>query len=58
MAVLMRDENTLRAIPEGGGLRGMVKRRYLNGIFRRCDGFLCIGPDNRRYYEAHGVGKD
>lgn len=53
--VLMRGENTLQAMPDGAGLRGMVKRAYLNRIFRHIGGFLCIGAENRRYYEAHGV---
>lgn len=55
---LMRGENTLAAMPDGAGLRGMVKRHYLKTIFRHCTGFLCIGSDNRRYYAAHGVGDD
>lgn len=53
--VLMRGENTLAAMPDGLGIRGAAKRWYLDGIFKKCSGFLCIGTDNRRYYEAHGV---
>ena len=56
--VLMRGENTLAAMPDGAGLRGMAKRHYLKVIFKHCAGFLCIGSQNRRYYEAHGVGED
>ena len=56
--VLMRGENTSAAMPDGAGLRGMVKRHYLKVIFKHCAGFLCIGSQNRRYYEAHGVGED
>ena len=53
--VLMRGENTDAAMPDGWGLKGMVKRFYLSRIFANCDGFLCIGSNNRRYYEARGV---
>ena len=53
--VLMRGENTLAAMPDGGGLRGMFKRTYLRWIFYRCAAFLCIGTDNRNYYRAHGI---
>ena len=53
--VLMRGENTLNAMPDGPHLRGVLKRAYLNWIFRHCRGFLCIGSDNRAYYAAHGV---
>ena len=55
---LMRGENTLAAMPDGWGPRGVVKRLYLQRIFARCAGFLCIGSDNRRYYESHGIGSD
>lgn len=55
--VLMRGENTDAAMPDGAGLRGMVKRHYLKQIFRHCRGFLCIGADNRRYYQNHGVAE-
>ncbi len=53
--VLMRGENTMVAMPDGAGLRGMVKRHYLKSIFKHCAGFLCIGTENRRYFEAHGI---
>ena len=53
--VLMRGENTLAAMPDGNGLRGVLKRTYLRWIFYRCWAFLCIGSDNRDYYRAHGV---
>jgi glycosyltransferase involved in cell wall biosynthesis len=56
--VLMRGENTLAAMPDGAGLRGMAKRHYLKVIFKHCAGFLCIGSQNRRYYEEHGVADD
>jgi glycosyltransferase involved in cell wall biosynthesis len=55
---LMRGENTAAAMPDGSGLRGMVKRHYLRTIFRLCSGFLCIGADNRRYYAERGVGAE
>lgn len=53
--VLMRGENTLAAMPDGAGLRGLVKRRYLDWIFARCAAFLYIGTANRDYYRVHGV---
>ena len=53
--VLMRGENTSIAMPDGSGLRGFIKKQYLNSIFSHCDGFLCVGQDNRRYYKEHGV---
>ena len=56
--VLMRGENTLAAMPDGAGLRGWLKRRYLDWIFTRCSGFLCIGSANREYYRTHGVRDD
>jgi len=52
---LMRGENTRAAMPDGGGIRGALKRIYLRWMFYRCWGFLCIGSDNRDYYRAHGV---
>jgi len=52
---LMRGENTLAAMPDGAGLRGMVKRHYLKKIFRDCAGFLCIGTENRAYYARFGI---
>ena len=52
---LMRGENTLIAMPKGRGLRSFLKRQYLKRIFRYCSGFLCIGTDNRHYYESHGI---
>ena len=55
---LMRGENTLAAMPDGAGLRGLVKRHYLKTIFKLCSGFLCIGSDNRAYYETHGVSAE
>ncbi len=55
---LMRGENTAAAMPDGAGLRGMVKRHYLRTIFRLCSGFLCIGADNRRYYAERGVADE
>jgi glycosyltransferase involved in cell wall biosynthesis len=58
MPTLMRGENTAAAMPDGAGLRGMVKRHYLRTIFRLCSGFLCIGADNRRYYAERGIGAE
>ena len=53
--VLMRGENTNAAMPDGWGLKGMAKRLYLSSIFNNCSGFLCVGSDNRRYFEKRGV---
>ncbi len=53
--VLMRGENTDAAMPDGGFLRGAVKRAYLHKIFNHCAGFLCIGSDNRAYYQKRGI---
>jgi glycosyltransferase involved in cell wall biosynthesis len=53
--VLMRGENWSRAMPDGSGPRGWLKRRYLARIFARCQAFLAIGTCNQAYYEAHGV---
>lgn len=53
--VLMRGENTDAAMPDGKGLRGAVKRKYLGRIFSRCAAFLCIGSENRAYYLRRGV---
>lgn len=55
---LMRGENTEAAMPDGWGPKGMLKRWYLSRIFALCDGFLCIGSDNRDYYHNRGVGED
>ncbi len=53
--VLMRGENTLAAMPKEWGIKGFLKQRYLQKIFEDCDGFLCIGKENRDYYKAYGV---
>jgi len=55
LPVLMRGENTNVAMPDGGLVRGLIKRSYLKSIFSHCAGFLCIGADNRQYYLDHGV---
>lgn len=56
--VLMRGENTLGAMPDGAGLRGWAKRRYLNAVFSCCSRFMAIGSDNKDYYLAHGIAPD
>lgn len=53
--VLMRGENTIAAMPDGQGIRGWAKRRYVSAVFSGCSQFLAIGSDNRDYYLAHGV---
>jgi len=56
--ILMRGENWAGAMPDGKGLLGLLKRRYLNKIFSKCDAFLAIGSANRRYYLDHGISQD
>ncbi|MEO5374901.1 MAG: glycosyltransferase family 4 protein [Alphaproteobacteria bacterium] len=56
--VLMRGENTDEAMPDGAGPKGWLKRLYLQRIFRRCTGFLCIGSANRRYYLGRGIAPE
>jgi len=56
--VLMRGENALAAMPDGAGLRGLLKRRYLDCIFAHCAAFLEIGAANRAYYLDHGVAPE
>jgi len=53
--VLMRGENQDRAMPDGTGLRGWVKRRFLRWVFARSAGFLAVGTANRDYYLGRGV---
>jgi len=53
--VLMRGENCDLAMPDGAGIRGWLKRRYLQRIFANCSAFLAIGSLNRAYYIARGV---
>lgn len=55
---LMRGENNDLAMPDGRGLRGWAKRRYIDGIFAHCTAFLAIGSLNHAYYEARGVPTD
>ncbi|MBX9634872.1 MAG: glycosyltransferase family 4 protein [Magnetospirillum sp.] len=56
--VLMRGENNDCSMPDGGGLKGWLKRRWLAWIFARVDGFLAIGSANADYYRARGVAAD
>lgn len=56
--VLMRGENQDQSMPDGTGLRGWLKRRYLGWIFRRCAAFLAIGGANHDYYRKRGIGED
>ena len=53
--VFMRGENTQCAMPDGEGLRGWLKRRWLDWVFARVTAFLAIGSDNAAYYRARGV---
>lgn len=56
--VLLRGENCDAAMPDGAGLRGWLKRRYLAWIFARTAAFLAIGSANREYYRSRGVAPD
>ena len=53
--VLMRGENCDLAMPDGSGVRGWLKRKFVNKIFKSCDFYLAIGSENRRYYLNRGV---
>lgn len=37
------------------GWRALSRRALLRRLYPNIDGFLAIGPDNRRHYEEHGV---
>ncbi len=56
--VLMRAENNDLAMPDGPGLRGFIKRRYLHSVFLRCSAFLTIGSANEKYYLARGISPE
>ncbi|KIL97827.1 glycosyl transferase group 1 family protein [Paramagnetospirillum magnetotacticum MS-1] len=56
--VLMRGENQDQAMPDGKGLRGWAKRRFLNWVFARTAAFLAIGSANRDYYLRRGVAPE
>ena len=58
LPVLMRGENTQTAMPDGKGIKGFLKKLYLHYIFNCCDGFLCIGKENKDYYKEHGVREE
>ncbi|MEQ8193960.1 MAG: glycosyltransferase family 4 protein [Rhodospirillales bacterium] len=53
--VLMRAENWDGAMPDGAGMRGWLKRWFLQWVFSRCAGFLAVGSRNRLYYERRGI---
>lgn len=53
--ILMRGENWDGAMPDGSGLRGWIKRRLLDWVFKRTAAFLTIGSKNREYYLRHGI---
>lgn len=56
--VLLRGENTDAAMPDGSGLRGWLKRRFLAWVFARVTAFLAIGSANRAYYRARGIAPE
>jgi len=53
--ILMRGENWFGAMPDGGGLTGILRRSYHRKIFNLCSVFLAIGRKNRDYYLEHGI---
>ena len=54
---LMRGENWFGAMPDGNGVRRLVRRAYHKSIFRYCSAFLTIGQKNKEYYLDHGVSQ-
>lgn len=56
--VLMRGENTLKAMPPPNWPLSWLKARYLDWIFSRCSLFLTVGQDNAAYYANYGVPED
>lgn len=56
--VLLRGENTDAAMPDGSGIRGFLKRRFLDWVFARTTAFLAIGSANRAYYRSRGVADE
>ena len=52
---LMRGENWFGAMPDGDGVRRLVRRAYHKSIFQHCSAFLTIGQKNKEYYLDHGV---
>jgi glycosyltransferase involved in cell wall biosynthesis len=55
--VLIRDEAT-RISARRGAIRRIIKRAFLAGLGRLCDGFLAIGSLNREYYRWYGISTD
>jgi len=53
--VMMRGENNDWAMPDGPGIRGWLKRKFLKHVFAHCNAFLAIGRANRDYYRRRGV---
>lgn len=56
--VLLRGENTDDAMPDGEGLRGWLKGRYLRWVFSHVTCFLAIGTANRSYYRRRGIAPE
>ncbi len=55
IVTLMRGENWYGAMPDGSGVRRLIRRAYHKSIFQNCSAFLAIGQKNREYYLDHGV---
>lgn len=54
LPVLLRGESQIQGERSGAMLEGL-RGRFLRRLFRRVDGFLAIGSENRRFYEHFGV---
>ena len=50
-------ENWFGAMPDGDGVRRLVRRAYHKSIFQHCSAFLTIGQKNKEYYLDHGVSQ-
>ena len=54
--VWLRGETNLRSNGQGAGQA--MKRALLRRLFRRVQGFLCVGEANRQFYLSQGVRPD
>lgn len=51
--VLFRGDSTL--LDETPGLRKVLRRWYLNWVYKNVDVALSVGTNNKKYFEAHGL---
>lgn len=54
--LLFRADTNARASSKGW--RSKTRGAFLTGLYPAIDAFLAIGPENRRHYEEHGVGRE